>query len=313
MKTILTQLLTFLGAILMVACQPKSTANEGIDTDENLPFPSEIIDFTPYSENPIFSGTGENTWDHRIRERGFILKEADGYHMWYTGFEDYDENTILKLGYAHSDDGFDWNRHEGNPIFSESWVEDMMVWENEGRYYMFAEGKNDIAKMLTSTDKIHWENQGNLDIRQSDGTPLSEGPYGTPTVWVENGTWYLFYERNDQGIWLATSEDLKTWTNVQDDPVLQMGPEKYDQYGVAVNQVIKYNDHYYAYYHGTSLEDWSDWTMNVAVSKDLLQWTKYPENPIMGDNKSSGILVHDGTQFRFYTMHPEVAVHFPTE
>jgi len=48
----------------------------------------------------------------------------------------------------------------------------------------------------------------------------------------------------------------------------------------------------------------------VAVSKDLIHWKKYRANPILKDNKSSGILVNDGKNFRMYTMHPEVNVYF---
>ncbi|SHM54129.1 hypothetical protein SAMN04488057_10280 [Cyclobacterium lianum] len=313
MRNYFTCICVLLCCIYLISCSPQS--NDAAQTEDNKSprFPSEIREFVPQGKNPVFAGTGEATWDKMIRERGYILKETDGFHMWYTGFDGYHDSTQLKLGYAFSEDGFQWTRHENNPIFAESWVEDMMVWKQEDTYYMFAEGRGDIAKMLISTDKIHWVNRGNLDIRQADGSPLSEGPYGTPTVWVEDGTWYLFYERNDQGIWLATSRDLKVWTNVSDDPVITMGPEEYDQYGLAVNQIIKYQDRYYAYYHGTSLEDWSDWTMNMAISEDLVHWTKYENNPIMGDNKSSGITVHDGQRFRFYTMHPEVVVHFPAE
>ncbi|MEX2569291.1 MAG: glycosylase [Cyclobacteriaceae bacterium] len=277
------------------------------------PFPSEIIHFSPLEKNPIFSGTGQKTWDSKIRERGYILKEGDGYHMWYTGFEGYSDSTLLKLGYAYSEDGLAWKRYAENPVFKESWVEDMMVLKHEGTYYMFAEGENDVAKLLTSEDRINWENHGFLDIRQTNGNPLSKGPYGTPTAWYEEGIWYLFYERNDQGIWLATSKDLQVWTNVQDEPVITMGPEEYDKFGVAVNQLIEHEGYYYVYYHGTAFEDWSEWTMNVAVSKDLVKWKKYDQNPIMEDNKSSGITVHDGEKYRFYTMHPEVVVHFPSE
>ena len=32
-------------------------------------------------------------------------------------------------------------------------------------------------------------------------------PCGTPTVWIENGVWYLFYEWNDKGVWLAKTND----------------------------------------------------------------------------------------------------------
>jgi len=46
-------------------------------------------------------------------------------------------------------------------------------------------------------------------------------------------------------------------------------------------------------------------------SKDLVHWQKYPGNPIIGENKSSGIMIHDGKRYRLYTMHDKVCVHFP--
>jgi hypothetical protein len=51
-------------------------------------FPPEIVDFVPYRDNPLFTGTGKNTWDCKIRERGYILREGNTYHMWYTGYND---------------------------------------------------------------------------------------------------------------------------------------------------------------------------------------------------------------------------------
>lgn len=309
------RILIILMGVLLCGCQGSSSNSESAGSEMNSSgsgseFPSEIVDFKPYSGNPLFAGTGTDTWDAKIRERGYIMQENDTYYMWYTGY--YEDSDTLKLGYATSQDGLTWTRYQDNPVFGESWTEDMMVWKYENIYYMFAEGRNDIAHMLTSTDRVNWKDHGSLNIRQTNGGPLIEGPYGTPTVWRENGLWYLFYERNDQGIWLATSEDLREWSNVQDDPVIVMGPETYDQFGLAVNQIIKYNGLYYAYYHGTAYEDWREWTTNVAVSDDLIQWQKYENNPIMKENKSSGILVHDGEQYRLYTMHDEVAVHFHT-
>lgn len=302
--------------VLLVACKEAAknsnvslvTKTAIILAQDSVPFPSELVDFKPIAENPIFTGTGEDTWDQNIRERGYILKEEGIYHMWYTGFRT--ERETLSLGYATSTDGLNWKRFAGNPVFSESWTEDMMVLKVDDTYYMFAEGKGDVAHWLTSTDKINWTDQGALDIRQKDGSPLSEGPYGTPTVWYENDIWYLFYERNDMGIWLATSSDLGVWTNVQDDPVIAMGPETYDKYGVAVNQIFKYKGWYYAYYHATAFEDWHEWNTNVAASKDLVSWKKYERNPIMQENKSSGILIQEADQFRLYTMHNKVDVHY---
>lgn len=275
-------------------------------------FPPELVHFKASAQNPVFAGTGKTTWDEKIRERGYILKEGSAYYMWYTGYKK-EKNATMYLGYATSSDGINWTRHPGNPIYDLGWVEDMSVIKSEGVYYMFAEGKDDIAHLLTSTDRIHWTEKGNLDIRLTNGQPISKGAYGTPTIWKEKGVWYLFYERGDLGIWLATSKDLKKWTNVQDEPILANGPESYDKYGVAMNQIIKHKGLYYGYYHATAFEDWHEWSTNVAVSNDLIHWKKYDQNPIIGSDKSSGILVHDGQQYRLYTMHPAVHLHFPND
>src|SRR5262245_48762805 len=199
--------------------------------------PWSLVAWKAGAANPVFAGTGGPTWDRKIRERGYILVGDDGtYHLWYTGY-DRDRPASMLLGHATSKDGTHWERDPHNPIFSESWVEDMCVVKNDGVYQMFAEGKNDIAHRLTSSDGIHWTDHGSLKIHKTDGSPIGPGPYGTPTAWFENGVWYLFYERGDLGIWLATSRDLKTWTNVRDDPVIAMGPEPYDASAVALNQI----------------------------------------------------------------------------
>ena len=272
-------------------------------------FPKELVEFVAYKNNPIFSGAGGESWDKQMRERGYILKEGSTYHLWYTGYGNSD--GIRHLGYATSTDGISFTRHPQNPVHQTSWVEDMCVVKSQDTYYMFAEGIGDSAHLLTSKDKIHWEEKGPLDIRQTNGQPIRKGPFGTPSVMIEKGIWYLFYERDDLGIWLATSEDLSVWTNVQDEPVLKMGPELYDLFAVAMNQVIKYKGLYYGYYHASAFKDWHEWSTNVAVSKDLIHWQKYPNNPIMGNNQSSGIVVNDGNAFRLYTMHRRINLFLP--
>ncbi len=182
------------------ACQNQPTqtgkaasgqASPTMEADSSPAFPSELVNFVPISENPVFTGSEKGQWDEHIRERGFILKEGELYKMWYTGFKT--ERQSLQLGYATSTDGINWIRYEGNPIFSENWTEDMIVLKVDGTYQMFAEGKGDIAHRLSSEDGIHWNDHGSLDIRQVNGQPLDDGPYGTPTVWHENNIWYLFY------------------------------------------------------------------------------------------------------------------------
>lgn len=280
--------------------------------EEVLLFPSELVDFIPYKQNPVFTGTGTDTWDRNIRERGYILHEDNIYKMWYTGYNEKEDPT-KHLGYATSFDGINWTKYPENPIFKEYWTEDVHLVKYKDKYFMVAEGVNDISHMLTSQNGIDWKQSGDLDIRKVNGESIDPGAYGTPTLWIENDKWYLFYERGDLGIWLAESSDQKVWTNIQDDPVINMGPDKYDSKGVAVNQIIKYNEKYYAYYHGTPDVDWATWNSNVAVSDDLIHWIKYKNNPIvdidsMSNNYSSPILVNHGNKYWLYTMHNEVRI-----
>jgi hypothetical protein len=291
-----------LPAILVVAFDA-----EGASADD---FPKALVDWAPIPGNPVFQGAGGDAWDKKIRERGYILVEDGTYHLWYTGYNE-GKSRMMSLGHATSPDGLHWSRDPANPIFTGSWTEDMCVLKRNGTYLMFAEGKDDIAHQLTSTDGIHWTDLGALDIRKRDGSKIPPGPYGTPTVWYEDGTFYLFYERGDQGVWLATSKDRKVWTNVEDEPILAKGPEAYDKEAVAMNQVIKRNGVYYAFYHANANRPWKDWTSCIARSRDLVHWEKYPRNPIVKDNCSSPILVSGPDGDRLYTMHPDVKVFRP--
>ena len=282
------------------------------NTPRGPEFPDELVHFEPDKKEVVFAGTGKDTWDQKIRERSYILREGKAWRMWYNGYNDSRTPTHF-LGYATSKDGWQWKRSSDEPLYDKGWIEDICVVRHAGNYYMFSEGLNDIPHLLKSRDGQQWTEEGNLDIRSVDGRPITPGPYGTPSAWVENGIWYLFYERNDAAVWLAKSKDLKTWTNVQDEPVLQCGPDAYDRYAVAFDQVIKYKGRYYAYYHASAHPKWKEWSTNLAVSTDLVHWRKYPGNPVLpadptDPQRGSAFLVHDGTRFRLYATHPDVKV-----
>ncbi len=273
--------------------------------------PSAFAEFDAHQMNPVFTGE-PGAWDSLIRERGWIMKEDDQYRLWYTGYNPAEQPLKMKLGYATSDDGIVWQRHAKNPIFDDVWVEDMMIVKHKNSYYMFAEGTNDQAQLLKSNDGIQWKQIGSLDVRLTSGEKIPAGPYGTPTAVVKDGVWHLFYERRDAGIWLATSKDMQVWTNVSDEPLLVPGPDGYDKLMIAMNQIIRHNKQWYAVLHGTgSPAKPREWCSYFAVSDDLLTWTKCSNGPVLpvSDNKSSGVLVHDGERYRLYTMHAKVDLH----
>ncbi len=306
--------LTSAVALLCLSLAPTGAPAQQRVPSDSEKFPPELVKFVPLRKEAVFTAGGEGKWDAKVRERGWILRDGGVYKLWYTGYDGTAEGTRL-LGYATSPDGIKWTRHPRNPLVRDEWVEDMMVVKEGDKFHLFAEGRGDRAHLFVSDDGVAWKRIGRLDVRLADGRPIPDGPYGTPTVLKENGLWHLFYERGDRGVWLATSRDLKVWKHVRDEPVLSPGPAAYDRDLVALNQVIKHRGRYYAYYHGSAKAGPKAklWSTAVATSTDLLRWEKYPGNPLrpVEENRSSGILVHDGETFRLYTMHPEVHLHVP--
>jgi len=277
-------------------------------------FPDELVAFGPASQAPLFAGGGPGAWDRDLRERGWIMREGEGWHLWYTGSNP-ELGATRRLGYAASRDGLNWTRSRANPLLEDTWVEDVCIVKQGGCYRMFAEGQHDIAHLLTSTDRTHWRQCGPLDIRLVDGQPIPDGPRGTPAVWRERGVWHLFYERMDKGVWLATSRDLKTFTNVSDMPVLACGPDAYDRHLIAVDQIVRFRGRYYAYYHACGVPQGGAWSTCIASSHDLVHWLKYAGNPVLPvdpehPSRSSATLVPDGSRHRLYTTHPDVRVRF---
>jgi len=294
---------------LLLALAPQAPQVKPPATDK---FPPELVKFVPHGKEPVFAAA-QGKWDAMIRERGWVMRDGDLWKLWYTGYDGSKDGRRM-LGYATSPDGIHWTRSPRNPLYRAHWVEDMMIVKDGGKYYLFAEGKDDRAHLLVSDDGLAWKRRGQLDVRLKDGKPIPDGPYGTPTAWHEKGTWYLFYERGDRGVWLATSKDLKVWQNVQDEPVLKPGPGAYDRDLIALNQIVKHKGRYYAYYHGSARTGPQAklWSTAVATSTDLRHWEKYPGNPLLptAANRSSGIVVPDGDRFRLYTMHPSVYLYF---
>ena len=284
-------------------------------------FPRELVAFGPASAEPLFAGGGPAAWDRDLRERGWILRHAGSWHLWYTGSNG-DRDPVRRLGHATSADGLNWVRSADQPSVAGLWVEDVCVARGAGlrgdAFRMVAEGRDDIAQLLVSRDLATWRPCGPLDIRRACGGPISGGPRGTPTLWFHRGLWHLYYERWDDGVWLATSRDGCTFVNVSDEPVLDCGPDAYDRHGIAIDQILQFDGRWYAYYHASPDPARGTWQTCLATSADLVRWEKWDGNPVVPvdpvhPKRSSATVIHDGTRLRLYTTHPDVRVRFSVE
>ena len=287
---------------------------------ETAAVPRELVSFGPPSAEPLFAGGGAEAWDRDLRERGWILRHGGRWRLWYTGSNP-DRDPVRRLGHATSPDGLNWTRG-ADPLLPDRWVEDVCVAATRGRagetFLMVAEGDHDVAQLLVSRDLAVWRPCGPLDIRLRSGAPIPAGPRGTPTLWIDRGVMHLFYERWDDGVWLATSRDGRTFTNARDEPVLACGPEACDRHGIAVDQIVRFDGRWYAYYHASPDPDRQTWQTCLAASDDLVHWEKWAGNPVLPvdpahPKRSSATLVHDGRRLRLYTTHPDVRVRFSVD
>ena len=93
----------------------------------------------------------------------------------------------------------------------------------------------------------------------------------------------------------------------------QLKPDERDL--IALNQIITYHGRYYAVIHSSRRSEDPKipglWATGLAVSPDLIHWTKSPDGPLrpLSENKSSGLLIPDGPEFLLYTMHGKVDLH----
>ncbi len=244
------------------------------------------------------------SWDENIRERGWFMFENGVYHAWYGGWRgEYNHNVprLVKLGYAFSTDGIHWQKHPGNPIYDQTWIEDVCVVKDGSTYYMFAEdeytggGDNVHIVLYTSTDRINWVKYGTVLEREGNGWEYEEA--ATPTVWKEGNTWYMLYEgigRSTAGqIGLATSANGKNWTRYSNNPVLAnpFGRNR----DIAFDSIIKIDGVYHAYGHYRN--DREKWVGGVFLSSNLISWQADSDNPIA---YNSPVIIHNGSTWLLY-------------
>ena len=241
--------------------------------------------------NPIIPCGGTDDSDKYIREIGNILYEPEEasrkYKAFYTGYNA-GSNTDEKVHYAYSEDGKNWTKSPSNPVISDRRAEDPFVVRNGDTYYLFAEDKQldeHHVRRWHSTDCENWTDDGDITGLQIDN---SHGPQ-SPTVWIEDGTWYMLYERfpDYEDIALATSSDGLAWTPDTSNPVMEKTDTNWVNGAIVPDSIVKKESTYHLFYHGY---DGENWRSGQATSTDLVNWTDYDKSPISSDTEIVYIL-----------------------
>lgn len=151
---------------------------------------SDGITWQKYSGNPILEHGSPGSWEAEFVDYPRVLFDGETYHMWYTG----NNGSVNQVGYASSEDGFNWTKYAGNPVLSPSasgrWDGESVavtgVTRHDSLLYMVFMGSEVLPAdwtrygLAVSTDGITWTrevtnpllgigSQGQWDDRQLGG------------------------------------------------------------------------------------------------------------------------------------------------
>ena len=260
--------------------------------------------WTRSRHNPVVSTAGGD-WCRDFLSDSTVL-ELDGQLAMYVegsagGVEQVGLFTA-RLGDAAAEH---WTPYPGNPIvhagpeiFDRGSAFDPAVVRFGGRYLLYYSATKTDAHALAEALE-----RGTLDPADVDdggetiGLAMSPDGYNF-TKWPSNpvmpgrcphlvehrGTLYLYFVRivhDWYRVFLATSADGFTFTEVTDNPVLSVGESaSWDALTVTTPKIFAEDGKFYMLYAGgrASLDDPTG--IGLAMSDDLVHWTKFPGNPI---------------------------------
>ncbi|MBN1417870.1 MAG: penicillin acylase family protein, partial [Planctomycetes bacterium] len=266
---------------------------------------------TPYKlERPVLEPTGrEGDFDAKAVDCPNVFRFRGRWYMTYIGFDGRGYGT----GLAASDDLIAWERL--GPIlgrgpagtFDDAGAAGLSILGlrdlrgghdpvlHRGRYWLTYYGNDEPGYeagygslgLATSRDLRTWERfEGNPILRPQDGAPWERGTlYKSFLLTGPDGRFHLFYNAKDSlgGSWkestgLATSADLAHWERHPENPVLPHGPDgAWDSRFASDPIVFRHADLYVMFYYGFDGRNARD---GLAVSRDLVHWTKWPD-PIL--------------------------------
>jgi hypothetical protein len=189
--------------------------------------------------------------------------------------------------------------------------------EHAGRHYLYVIGNaltdfglegggNTVNGLATSTDLYHWT--------MSDSVVLGTGPQGAwDSVHVmicgaartPEGKFAVTYMGWNGKLWggigLATAGDpAGPFTKHSRNPVMPADPNSWDKH-VHVHTLLQERDRYVLLYCGADpkMPTWDKG--GLATSKDLVNWTKYPGNPVLvseGPKRYDSLVLRPRALFR---------------
>lgn len=197
------------------------------------------------------------------------------------------------------------------------------TWYENGTIYMVYEhnlyGVGFSIALATSTDGGHtFTKQGDI-LSANSSYWYESGGIGTPNLYKEGDTWYLYYHGFDGGqvhINVATGTDLHALIRSTNNPVIasSMAKSAIDSGTVGKRGIVYDDGYYYMGYEVSSapvLDNGylsyahANWSTTLGRSSDLIHWEKYAQSNVIPwrtpawGNDGTDIVMIGGTPYLY--------------
>ena len=267
------------------------------------------FNFEWYENNPILKKGATKEWDNIKLVEGKTVIIDDIFHMFYTGIGE----EIKAIGYATSNDGFEFTKHDINPIFQsdgegfdangvvngtpivveDTWILFYAALAPDEIYKSFTGGGSSIGLTTAPEPTGPWTSGEKVLTTGKNGEWDSGFIFPSSVIATDEG-YYMYYTAGmdkmlmENMCGMATSPDGIEWNKYNDpstneppfvdsDPVFQPSSPGWDSLGVDCS-VIKTDTNWEMFYEGWDGES----RIGYAFSNDGIHWTKYKRNPMIG-------------------------------
>lgn len=300
------------------------TVREAPEVEETEQPEQQVIvtaDFSPVQTEPILARGEEGEWDSVVMRFPYVVKSDGAYHLFYEARAVLGE-SFLAIGYAESEDGINWTKFEGNPIFegdgtgfdSLSSGRPIVSVNEDGEWLMYYSADGRVGQATAPSPTGPWT--------RADEPLLANGPPGSwdhelllldqiVIVGDEQRLYYSGRAASGQSamIGLAISTDGgRSWEKFNDpendasetrfaesDPIISAGPG-WDSRAAWTPSIWKNESGWVMMYNAFG-------SLGLAFSEDGISWNKYAENPVIRNSSIfHPFVVHndDGTMLIYY-------------
>lgn len=204
---------------------------------------------------PVVQGSGvQGSFDEKAVDCPFVFRHNERFYMMYIGFD----GVGYQTGLAASDNLLEW-KHEGLLLGR---LDDPSRWDHVGAAGSWIIlNANELADVPT--------------LRKIDGKYWMIY-HAYPEVGYESGGAAM-------GLAYCEDESLLEWTRLENPVYTYEGGAAWEQGGLYKCCVIRHEERYWMFYNAKEKDEWP-WTeeTGVAWSDDLVRWTRYADNPVMG-------------------------------